>query len=348
MGLFFFGNISNNLHCLCVSRIKFIERGKSLNELSVIGKMLLAVIITYILSFPFSGFFKAAQWPVLRTRQSRASLLHSLYRIVFFNALVGGLVMAVGISLVDILDGSIVIVRESVVISLFLIALARVLGMTHFEALMDEIYILVLSVFGAFLYIWLSNAERLTLVLSNINYDLIFFYGIGILLVSLFIEGFWMIRGLRPSELNYHLFRKYYESQETHHMADYRDTVEKLFVDTINDCAKNGFIREFYWKTWSGEKRIAEALRNSIATQLYIRENNLNPNSHSHPYFNSLSEENKKIYIRKAKEYVIELHKNNRAFVIIPRNNNTKSISNTVEDILGIRPLAIPEVGIRR
>ncbi|MBZ0243749.1 MAG: hypothetical protein K8F24_11075, partial [Bacteroidales bacterium] len=306
--------------------------------------------MTYILSFPLSGFFKAAHWPLLRTYQSGGNFVQSMYRIVFFNALVGSLVMAVSASLVNILNGPISIVKDSVIISLLLVALGRILGMIHFEDLIDEIYILVLGVFGAFVYIWLSNVPRLTIILNSISPDIVLFYGVGILIVSVFIEVFWLFRQLRPSSMTYHHFRKYYESQETYQMADFRGSVVNAFIDTIDDCAKESRIEQFYWKTWSGEEKIARALRDAVARQIYQDEfvRTRHGDGQTLIYFRDLPDEEKDRCRNLAREHLKYLHKEQKAFVFIPMNEDTGKIVRSLSYILGFEPTPIPSVGIKR
>jgi hypothetical protein len=215
--------------------------------------------------------------------------------------------------------------------------------MSYSGFMMRSLYSLALGVLAAMVYLWTIDVGYVHEIFARsreANPELIRFYGMGVITAAIVGEGCWLL-GPRLSpqfrQVTYSLLREYQEGYEVHEMAAYRGPMEKLFIDTVAKCLGEWELREFCWKTWSGEPHIAQALLKCVCKRL----------SSDKPY-GDMTEAEQGQQERRAKEYIQDLAREGKARVIMPLHPEVPEAPEIVEEILGIKPLLIPEVGVRR
>jgi hypothetical protein len=308
-----------------------------------------AIGFAYLWSWPLRTVFKMGQGPLLQVRRGEVegsnleAVLKAAFRIGVFYPVVVGLSTMAGAGLVRLFDVDATVTKAALLVALCSVATARWLAMSYSGFMMRSLYGLALGVLAAIGYLWTTDVGYVHGIFARsreVNPELIRFYGIGVITAAIVGEGCWLLGSrLSPQfrQVTYSLMREYQEGHEAHEMAAYRGPMEKLFINTIAKCLGEWELREFYWKTWSGEPNIAQALLECICKRL----------SSDKPY-GDMTEAEQGQQQKRARAYIQDLARDGKARVIMPLHPEFPEAPEKVEEILGIKPLLIPEVGVRR
>ncbi len=165
----------------------------------------------------------------------------------------------------------------------------------------------------------------------------------GIFISAITTEVLWFLLEKlfpRARQISYSYLREYQESFEPYEMAIYRDSMTKLFINKISDCISENELSSLYWKTWSGEPKIFDAIYKSLCKYFSIQTGILWEDRNS-------DVQRKEIYDA-ILTYFSEPGNNDKIRIILPVEKINSKIAFDIENKLGITPRFIQDVGVRR
>jgi hypothetical protein len=320
--------------------------------LHIVLPMAFGVAFAFIISPRIRDVLKIGEGPLIPVRSNHSlsktkNIVEGMYRGVIFYGATATIITFGSAGVITLLDENYTITKGALIVAIFLLAIGRFSAMNYSSSMLKPLYSLALGVFAAWGYMALKDPKfGHEIVARSIekNPDLIPIYGIGIFVVGIVNELCLIYGGKflnQTIQVPYSLFREHHEGQELYEMTSYREPMVKMFEETTSKTIQEMGLRNFVWKTWSGEPTIAEVILDNICMKLTSVEGR-------EPYRYMTNKEDIEILREEARDYIRNLEKKGQARIIMPKKPSTEKACNFVEKILGIRPRLIPDVGNKR